>query len=322
MKKKIKLRKLLILIKNNTKINNDIFISNVSDLATASKSELVFFSNLKYLNYLKTTKASACILKKNHIKYLPKTCLPIISNFPEIDFVKITNFFYQNNDLVAFPSNIFGKFELDKKFKNILFGKNFICSKNVKIGSDCKIGHNVIIDCSSIGKNTIIGNNVVISNSLIGNNVHIFDSTIIGKKGFGFKIIDGKVIKIPHIGKVIIEDNCEIGSNCNIDRGSIKDTVIKKNTHIDNQVQIAHNVVIGENCIIASQVGIAGSTSIGNNVSIGGQVGISGHLVIGNNVKIGGKSGVIKNLDDNKIVIGYPAVDFKEFVRKNRKNEK
>ena len=111
----------------------------------------------------------------------------------------------------------------------------------------------------------------------------------------------------------------EIASGCTIDRGSVDDTIIGKNTYLDNQVHIAHNVKIGSNCMIAGQVGFAGSAKIGNNVSIGGQAGVSGHLNIGNNVKIGGGSGVVKDIKDNQIIMGYPAVPFKDFLRKNKK---
>ena len=147
----------------------------------------------------------------------------------------------------------------------------------------------------------------------------IQDGCKIGQKGFGFIPIKGKNIKFPHIGKVIINENVEIASNCTIDRGSIDDTVIGSNTYLDNQVHIAHNVKIGSNCMIAGQVGFAGSSRLGNNVSIGGQAGISGHLKIGNNVKIGGGSGVVKDIEDNQTVMGYPAVSLKDFIQNNRK---
>ena len=121
-------------------------------------------------------------------------------------------------------------------------------------------------------------------------------------------------LKFPHIGKVVIENNVEIATGCTIDRGSIDDTIIGKNTYLDNQVHIAaHNVQIGSNCMIAGQVGFAGSSKIGNNVKIGGQAGVSGHLNIGNNVKIGGGSGVVKDIEDNQIVMGYPALPLKNF---------
>ena len=119
--------------------------------------------------------------------------------------------------------------------------------------------------------------------------------------------------------KWLINSDVEIASGCTIDRGSVDDTVIGKNTYLDNQVHIAHNVKIGEDCMIAGQVGFAGSSTIGNNVSIGGQAGISGHLKIGNNVKIGGGSGVVKDIEDNQIVMGYPAVPLKEFLKNSKK---
>ena len=165
-------------------------------------------------------------------------------------------------------------------------------------------------------KIVLLVQNVIIKNSIIGDNVVIQDNCKIGQKGFGFIPIKNKNIKFPHIGKVIIKDDVEIASGCTIDRGSIDDTIIGKNTYLDNQVHIAHNVKIGSNCMIAGQVGFAGSSKIGNNVSIGGQAGVSGHLKIGDNVKIGGGSGVVKDIEDNQIVMGYPAVPLKEFFKK------
>ena len=147
----------------------------------------------------------------------------------------------------------------------------------------------------------------------------IQDGCKIGQKGFGFIPIKNNNFKFPHIGKVLINDKVEIGSNCTIDRGSVDDTEIGENTYLDNQVHIAHNVKIGSNCMIAGQVGFAGSSIIGNNVSIGGQAGISGHLNIGNNVKIGGGSGVIKDVGNNQVVMGYPAIQFKEFIKNWKK---
>ena len=127
-----------------------------------------------------------------------------------------------------------------------------------------------------------------------------------------------KNLRYPHIGSVIIEDNCEIGCGSTIDRGSMSNTVIGKNTYLDNQIHIAHNVKIGQNSIIAGQVGIAGSSILGENVKIGGQAGISGHLKIGNNVEIGGGSGVIKDIPDNTKVMGYPSKSIRKFLSENK----
>ena len=154
----------------------------------------------------------------------------------------------------------------------------------------------------------MIGSGVIIKNSILKSNCDTRS----------FKIGLFLLMARPHIGKVIIEDNVEIASGCTIDRGSIDDTIVGYNTYLDNQVHVAHNVKIGSNCMIAGQVGFAGSSTIGNNVSIGGQAGISGHLKIGNNVKIGGGSGVVKDIEDNQIVMGYPAVPFREFLKKKK----
>ena len=158
--------------------------------------------------------------------------------------------------------------------------------------------------------------------SVIDNKAQIDKEAKIGVKGFGFIPNNNKNIRTPHVGKVILEEGVEIGANSTIDRGSLGNTVIGKNTFLDNQVHVAHNVQIGKNCMIAGQVGFAGSSILGDNVVIGGQAGISGHLKIGNNVKIGGGSGVINDIPDNHQVMGYPAISLKDFVKQRKKNEK
>ena len=197
--------------------------------------------------------------------------------------------------------------------------KTAIVDSNAKVSSSAKIGaYSVIGPNVEIGNNCSIGSNVIIRNSIIKNDVHVLDGCVIGKKGFGFFPKQGKNIRYPHIGIVIINENCEIGCGSTIDRGSLSNTIIGKNTYIDNQVHIAHNNKIGDNCIIAGQVGFAGSSTLGNNVMIGGQAGVSGHLKIGNNVHIGGGSGVIDDISDNTKVMGYPAKNLREFIKDNR----
>ena len=321
MRKNIDLKSLLQ--KSNANYLNQKVISlkinSALDLEKSNTQSISFFSNVKYLELLKKTKAKVVITTKDLLKYVPKKKFVIIAIKPEIEFAKILNYFYPESYYSKISYENLSISLIKKKYKNIKFGINFYLENNVQIGKNVLIGNNVTIKKNCvIGNNVIIGSNVIIENSLIADDVHICDGSIIGKKGFGFKFVDKKCVRIPHMGRVIIEQGCEIGANCVLDRGSVKDTIIGKNTFLDNFVHIAHNVILGENCILAAQVGIAGSSKVGNNVIIGGQAGISGHLQIGNNVKIGGKTGVIKNIKDNEVVMGYPAKPLKEFIKNNR----
>jgi UDP-3-O-[3-hydroxymyristoyl] glucosamine N-acyltransferase len=296
--------------KNN--LNKKIYgVNNIKD---ANNSEITFFNNLNYEKEAKNCKASACIVTDKTAKHLNKNTVSIISKNPLIDFYKVVNLFYPESSIDNEKINTLKSVHKLLK-KKISIGKNTLIDKSANIGSNTTIGNNVIIKSNvNIGKNCIIGSNVIIENSLLGDNIIIKSGTLIGQVGFGFNFEKKKRIKFPHIGRVIIENDVQIGSFCTIDRGSLTDTVIGEFTSIDNQVQIAHNVKIGNYCMIAAQSGIAGSTIIGNNVKIGGQTGISGHLSIGNNVKIGGKSGVIADIDDNQTVMGYPAKSIRDFL--------
>ena len=301
----------------NQKFSNQE-INDIKDLSLSQKNEITFFHSKKYIDLAKFTKASYCLTTENLKSILPKTCKPIISNKVLLHTAQITKIFYPDSVTDNFDDTVQNIINTEYKDK-VKFGKNILIGKNVKIGSNCKLGHNTIIEKNvSIGDNCVIGSNVIIRNSLIKNNVHILDGCVIGKKGFGFFPDNIANYRYPQVGVVIIEDNVEIGCGSTIDRGSLSNTIIGKNTYLDNQIHIAHNVKIGENCIIAGQVGFAGSTSLGNNVMIGGQAGISGHLKIGSNVQIGGGSGVIKDIPDNTKVMGYPSKDLKSFIRENK----
>jgi UDP-3-O-[3-hydroxymyristoyl] glucosamine N-acyltransferase len=308
------LKNIYIYLNQTCKKNINKKIFGVNNIVDAKDNELTFFDNLNYEKEAKYSKALACIVKERNIKYLNKNIIPIISKSPLIDFYKIVSIYYPNSLLDEEKINILKN--NNKLFKkNIFVGENCLIDKNVSIGNNTTIGNNVIIKSNvQIGKNCTIGSNVIIENSLLGDNIIVKSGTLIGQVGFGFNFEKKKRIKFPHIGRVIIENDVQIGSLCTIDRGSLTDTVIGEFTSIDNHVQISHNVKIGNFCIIAAQSGIAGSTVIGNNVKIGGQTGISGHLSIGNNVKIGGKSGVIADISDNQTVMGYPAKSIRDFL--------
>ena len=309
---------LLKLLKiENAKIK-DTEIEDIKDLISSGSKDVTFFHSKNYLEFAKTTKASFCITNKSLSSYLPKTCTPLIVENVLLSTSLLTSKFY--------PAAVYDDYDYtvknikETKFKDkVKSGFNVLVGENVAIGKNCKIGHNSIIEKNVIvGDNCSIASNVIIRNTIVKNNVKILDNCIIGKHGFGFFPSDKGNSRYPHIGIVLIEENCEIGCGATIDRGSMSSTVIGKNTYLDNQIHIAHNVKIGENSIIAGQVGIAGSTTLGKNVRIGGQAGISGHLKIGNNVDIAGGSGVIKDIPDNTKVMGYPAKNLRNFLKNNR----
>ncbi len=299
---------------------NNLKINSFESLDNASSSDMTFLNSSKYQNLSLNTKAAVCITSKNLSEFLPKNCIKLDVKNVLFAVTQATRLFYPNAD-IDFPdkdlSNVENYLNL---YKNVNFGKNVLIGKNVVIGKNTYIASNSIIESNvRIGENCIIGSFVNIRHSLISNNVYIQDGSKIGVKGFGFIPNNNKNIRTPHIGKVILEEGVEIGANSTIDRGSLSNTVIGKNTFLDNQVHVAHNVHIGKNCMIAGQVGFAGSSTIGDNVVIGGQAGISGHLKIGNNVKIGGGSGVVNDIPNNEKVMGYPAIPLKDFAKQRKK---
>ena len=313
-KKKYKFSKLFPSIR----VKKDFFINDIRPLCLAKKNDISFLDSIKYKSQAYKTKASYCITIEKLAKFLPSSVNKIIVKNVLFELANVLKKIYPYAD-IDYP-DLSLKLPSKAKYKNVKFGNNVLIGKNVKIGKNSIIGSNTIIEHDVIiGSNSIIGSQVILKNSILGDNVVIQDGCKIGQKGFGFIPLKNKNIKFPHIGSVIINNDVEIASGCTIDRGSIDDTEIGKNSYLDNQVHIAHNVKIGSNCMIAGQVGFAGSTTVGNNVQIGGQTGISGHLKIGNNVKIGGGSGVIKDIEDNQIVMGYPAKPFKEFIKNWKK---
>lgn len=219
---------------------------------------------------------------------------------------------------------------------NVSIGANVVISRGVQIGDNTKILPNVYIGRDTkIGIGCFFHAGVNIGDNIeIGNNVIIQHGASIGADGFSFVTetpnnienakqegsIQGdytqqKIYKIPSIGKVIIEDDVEIGANSTVDRGTIENTIIKKGTKIDNLVMVSHNCQIGENCMIVSQVGIAGSSKIGDRVVLAGQVGLADHISIGNDSIVMAQAGVTKNFGPKSIIVGSPAVPRKEFIK-------
>ena len=300
--------------------NDNFKIHSFESLDNANINDMTFLNSSKYRDLSLKTKAAACITSSNLSKFLPDKCIKLDVKNVLFAVTQVAKMFYPKADMDFPDENLSLPIDVKNLYPDVKFGQNVLIGKNVKIGRKSSIASNCIIESNVIiGENCIIGSFSVVRNSVIYDNVYIQDGSKIGVKGFGFIPNKNKNIRTPHVGKVILEEGVEIGANSTIDRGSLSNTVIGKNTFLDNQVHVAHNVQIGKNCMIAGQVGFAGSSTLGDNVVIGGQAGISGHLNIGNNVKIGGGSGVISNITDNQQVMGYPAVPLKEFIKQRKK---
>jgi UDP-3-O-[3-hydroxymyristoyl] glucosamine N-acyltransferase len=290
--------------------------AGVAPIDSASADEVTFLSNKKYCDDLAKSTAGACIMSKDTISKAPQNMAILLSDNPYAAYAKLASAFYP-------VTNYNGKIS-DKAFisKSSVIGKNCTIEAGAFIGDNAKIGDNCFIASGSyidknvkIGSGCIIRSGVTISHSILGDNIILHPGVRLGQDGFGFATDKGVHIKVPQLGRVIIHDDVEIGSNSCVDRGAGPDTIIGKNTKIDNLVQIGHNVQIGKGCIIVSHVGISGSTKLGDYVVVAGQVGIAGHLKIGNMVSIAAQSGVIHDIEDNLKIGGSPAIPIKEWHR-------
>ena len=291
------------------KISNSFEIKDISSLSFFRDNSILFLD--KYVEIEEINSKNIIIISNlSENKKFYKNII-IIKNLSYV-YNQICNELFHHDDQVDF----YDEFEY---INGSHISKYSEIHESVLIGQNCVISRGV-----EIGRNSIVKNNVVLKNSLLGNNVVICDNSSIGTSGFGFDFKKrGASFLNPQIGIVIIEDNVHLGSCCTVDRAKIDITYIGKNSMIDNMVHIAHNVFIGENACIAAQTGISGSVVIGKNVTIGGQAGFAGHIQIGDNVVIAAKSGVTKNIKDNSVVAGFPAIDIKDWkkniirVRKN-----
>ncbi|MDQ3021396.1 MAG: UDP-3-O-(3-hydroxymyristoyl)glucosamine N-acyltransferase [Bacteroidota bacterium] len=298
----------------------DLEITGVGKIENAMKNEITFISNPVYEKFFNTTNAGAIIVSNDFKIEFERDDVSILRVAdPYLSFLKLLEKFDKPH--VSKPEGISKNCFVDTGSeigKNVFIGNFSSVGKKSKIGNDSKIYSNCSIgDDVVIGNNCIIYANVVIySECKIGNNVILHSGSIVGSDGFGFaKQEDGSYKKIPQIGNVVIEDNVEVGSNTSIDRATIGETKICKGVKLDNQIQIAHNVIIGEDTVIAAQVGIAGSTKIGKRCMIGGQSGIVGHLTICDDVIIGAAVGVSKSIDKPGIYTGYRARPHREDLK-------
>ena len=222
---------------------SDYKIHGVESLSDATENDMTFLNSSKYKDLSIKTKAAACITTSNLLKFLPKNCIKLDVKNTLFAFTQVSKMFYPEADIDYPDPNLAKSIEVEKLYPKVNFGQNVLVGKNVVIGDNTHIGSNSIIESNVvIGKNCVIGSFVNIKNSLIKSHVHIKDGAKIGLKGFGFIPMKQKNLRTPQIGKVILEEGTEIGANCTVDRGSVTDTVVGKNTFIDNLVHIAHNV--------------------------------------------------------------------------------
>ena len=296
-------------------------ISGVSPLSVATKNTLAFLFDEKDSPLLSSSKAGIIVLPSNTLvekKSIETTY--IFTKNARVALARLSKLAFLSKKNT--PTGISSSATIEKGAKigenvsimgGVYISSNTIIEKNCVIYPHVFIGENVHIGES----NHIYAGVKIYADTVIGKNCVFNAGSVIGSEGFGFaKNDENKYEKIHHFGNVIIEDDVDIGANTCIDKGTMGSTRIKKNTKIDNLVQIAHNVTIGESTVIAAGTAIAGSTEIGNNCTIAGQVGVVGHIKIGNNVIVAAQSGVTHSLSDNVTVLGTPALD----IGKQRRN--
>lgn len=291
-------------------------VSRLAKIEEGTNGSLTFLANSKYTPYIYTTQASITIVNRD---FVPENTL-------STTLIKVDDAYKSFSKLLAYYNQV-------KQNKSGIEQPSFIAktatySKDIYIGAFSYIGENVsigenvkIYPNAYIGDNSIIGDDVIVfagakiySDCTIGNHCVIHSGAVVGADGFGFTPNEaGEYKKIPQTGNVIIEDYVDVGAGTTIDRATLGSTIIRKGVKLDNQIQVAHNVEIGENTVIAAQTGIAGSTKIGKNCMIGGQVGIIGHIIIGNNVKVQAQSGIARNVKDNEVLQGTPALAYGDY---------
>ena len=295
----------------------DCLIENVADINFAEQGQLAFIYNPKYLDRLKTTNASAIILKEEWSQDCDKPAL--ISKNPRLAFVKATRLLNpeKRNDSGISRTAVVAEDVVVPA--SVYIGHNAVIAPGVKLGENVQIGAACVISADvTIGEDTVIHPNVSIGcNTQIGKNCTLFSGVVIGADGFGYERDGESYLKIPQIGNVRIGNDVDIGANSTVDRGALRDTVINDGVKIDNLVQVGHNVVIGRHTVISAQTGIAGSTKIGEYCLIGGGVSIRDNIEICDNVMLTGRTVVLTSLNEPGSYSSGVLVDKTNNWRKN-----
>jgi UDP-3-O-[3-hydroxymyristoyl] glucosamine N-acyltransferase len=291
-------------------------LSGVAPLQSAGPEDVSFLDNKRYAPLLAETKAGAVILHPDFADKVPQGCVALPTPDPYVGWAKVSTLFH------PFPAphpGVHASAVIDASAvieDGAEIGANAVIAANVTIGAGSSIGPLAYIGPGvSIGRHCRIHAQVTISHAILGNRVTIYPGARIGQDGFGFAISKTGFTPVPQLGRVLIGDGAEIGANSTIDRGSAQDTVIGPGVHVDNLVQLGHNVNIGANTVIVAQAGVSGSTQIGPGVMIAAQAGLTGHLTIGAGARIGAQSGVMQDVPAGEEVLGAPAQNVKSFFR-------
>ncbi|MEI7998490.1 MAG: UDP-3-O-(3-hydroxymyristoyl)glucosamine N-acyltransferase [Candidatus Omnitrophota bacterium] len=302
----MKISDLAILVKGVVEGDGNVNITGLSGSGAAKRSDLTFAMDEDKLTIAEQSQ-TGCVLTTNTVRKSTKNLIRVAN--PKFAFLILYNVLYKPTLKPAFvhPSAVVAN--------SVTFGNNVWVDSHVTIEENVIISDYTIIESGAVIKrNCFIGSSchlyprvVLYENTVLKDNVILHAGVVVGSDGFGYVKDKDIIYKFPQLGKVIIEDNVEIGANCTIDRGSLDDTIIGSNSKLDNLCHIAHNVKIGKNVIMAAQCGVAGSTVIEDNVTMSGQIAVTDNVRVGKNVVIGGKSAVIGNIEDNAVVWGSPA---------------
>jgi UDP-3-O-[3-hydroxymyristoyl] glucosamine N-acyltransferase len=291
-------------------------LNGVAPLQTATPRDVSVLHNPRYAEALAETQAGLVIVPASHAGRVPETSAAIVVRDPHASWAKIATLFHPPPEAKPgiHPSAVIDPTSQVDPTAEI--GPNAVIAARAEIGPHCRIGA-----CATIGEGVIlgpatrIGANASVSHAIIGARVYIYPGARIGQDGFGFAITETGFLTVPQLGRVILEDDVEVGANSTIDRGASHDTVIGAGTRIDNLVQIGHNVRTGRGCVLVSQSGISGSTVLEDFVQIGAQAGLTGHVRIGAKARIGAQAGVMSDVAAGQAVVGSPALPLKEFFR-------
>jgi len=302
--------------------NLDRRVSGIAALERARSADLTFMDSAKYLDRLASTRAGVCLTTERFADRAPAGVTVLTSAAPFRDFVSVSRTLYPDSlrprpvfegDGIAEGAIVHPTAEIEE---GATIEPGAVVGPRAAIGSGTVIGATAVIGPDvQIGRECTVGPGASIVHALIGDNVIVHAGCRIGQDGFRYHPTAAGHVKVPQLGRVIVQDNVEIGANTTIDRGGSGDTVIGEGTKIDNLVQIGHNCTIGRHCIIVAECGLSGSVVLGDHVVLGGQVGVADHLTIGKGALIGAKSGVVSNIPAGERWLGFPAMPGREFLR-------